>query len=206
MRLSYLVAALLAVIGIAGYYAAGGAGTADIANYPPKNATIVAFGDSLVEGYGATEGNDLVSDLSKELGRPVLNLGRSGDTTEDGLARIGDALAADPGVVILLLGGNDFIRQTDSATTEANLGAIIERLESNGAVVVLLGVRSGVLGGDSAAMYEELAARYRTVYVPDVLSGVIGHGDLMYDGVHPNDAGYAMIAKRVAAAFRKYAL
>ena len=39
----------------------------DITNYPPKNEVIVAFGDSLVFGQGATEGNDFVSLLGQKL-------------------------------------------------------------------------------------------------------------------------------------------
>jgi lysophospholipase L1-like esterase len=59
-----------------------------IKNYPPSGTDIIAFGDSLVEGVGATLGNDLVSTLSKNIGVPIVNLGHSGDTTADGYADI----------------------------------------------------------------------------------------------------------------------
>jgi lysophospholipase L1-like esterase len=51
-----------------------------ITNYPPKNERIVAFGDSLVAGVGARDGNDLMSQLEKYIGRPITNLGVSGYT------------------------------------------------------------------------------------------------------------------------------
>ena len=77
-----------------------------ITNYPPKNQTIVAFGDSLVEGVGATPGNDFVSLVERTLRVDIINKGKSGDTTAHGLARIDEVLVEDPGIVILLLGGN----------------------------------------------------------------------------------------------------
>jgi len=171
---------------------------AAIKNYPPDGTTIVAFGDSLVEGVGATDGNDFVSVLSREIGEPIINLGISGNTTEQGLARIDDVLSQDPKIVILLLGGNDYLRRIPQTTTRQNLATMIERIQAEGAVVVLLGVRGGILRDNFDAMYEELADTYDTAYVSDVLDGLFGNNAYMADGIHPNDAGYALIAERVA--------
>jgi lysophospholipase L1-like esterase len=82
-----------------------------IKNFPSKGTDIVAFGDSLIVGLGATEGNDFVSILSKKIGLNIINLGVSGNTTEDGLNRINELDQYDPKVVLLLLGGNDAIKQ-----------------------------------------------------------------------------------------------
>lgn len=170
----------------------------NITNYPPKNQTIVAFGDSLVEGVGASAGNDFVSVVARTLGKEIINRGKSGDTTADGLARIDDVLAEDPGIVIVLLGGNDALRRVPKKDTFANLGAIIERLQATGAVVVLLGVRGGILGDGYAEDYETLAETYHTAYVSNVLEGLITNPEFMHDGIHPNDQGYAIVAGRVA--------
>lgn len=177
-----------------------------ITNYPPKKEAVVAFGDSLVFGQGASEGNDFVSVLSRAIGRPIVNLGVPGDTTEDGLARADVALGENPGIVLILLGGNDYLRRVDEEITRANLGALIERFQDAGAVVVLLGVRSGILINGRDDMYEELSETYGTIYVEDVLDGIFGNANLMYDGIHPNDAGYRMIAERLADVFREYEL
>ena len=74
----------------------------DITNYPGDGTTIVAFGDSLVEGVGATAGNDFVSVLSTEIGEPIVNLGQRGDTTRDGLKRLDSVIAQDPQKVFLI--------------------------------------------------------------------------------------------------------
>jgi lysophospholipase L1-like esterase len=47
----------------------------NIKNYPPRNATIVAFGDSLVVGYGATQDRGFVSLLAEKLGKPIIFMG-----------------------------------------------------------------------------------------------------------------------------------
>ena len=69
------------------------------------------FGDSLVEGVGATAGNTLPDQLGKSIGISILNYGVSGDTTRDGLARLSPALKENPKVAIILLGGNDFLKK-----------------------------------------------------------------------------------------------
>ena len=168
-----------------------------ITNYPPKNQTIVAFGDSLVEGVGATPGNDFVSLVERTLRVDIINKGKSGDTTAHGLARIDEVLVEDPGIVILLLGGNDALRRVPKKETFSNLSAIIERLQSSGALVVLLGVRGGILGDGYAGDFETLAETYHTAYVSNVLGNLITNPKLMYDGIHPNDQGYVIVAERV---------
>lgn len=171
----------------------------DITNYPPKSRVVVALGDSLTEGAGASPGNDYVSVLSRTLGLSIINAGVSGDTTEDGLRRLErDALARDPGVVIVLLGGNDYLRRLPKETTFGNLGKIIDRIHAKEAVVVLVGVRGGLLGDSYAKDYETLARAKKTAFVPNVLADVLGEPDLMYDTIHPNDKGYAIVAQAIA--------
>ena len=181
-------------------------GRKNITNYPPKNDTIVAFGDSLIAGYGATRGNDLVSVVSTQLKRNIINLGVSGDTSADGLARIDAVLKQNPGTVLLLIGGNDFLRKVSIETTEKNLRTIIQKLTDEGVVIVLLGVRSGLFGGESDRMYEKLHDDFGTLYIEDVLSGIFLRQELMYDTIHPNDRGYVIIAERIVALFQEYEL
>jgi lysophospholipase L1-like esterase len=174
-----------------------------LTNYPSDGTDIVAFGDSLIQGVGSTDGHDLVSDLSARIGQPIVNLGVSGNTTAQGLARISELDRYDPKVVILLLGGNDFLQKVPQSETFANLAQIIQNIQGRGAIVLLLGVRGGVLSDPFAAEYQQLASTYHTAYVSNVLKGLLGHPDLMSDEVHPNDAGYAEIADRVAPVLQK---
>lgn len=174
-----------------------------ITNYPPKNQTVVAFGDSLIEGVGATPGNDFVSVVERNLRIEIMNKGLSGDTTTSALSRINEVLALEPGIVIILLGGNDVIRRIPKGETFQNLERIIENFQSEGAVVILLGVRGGILFDGYDKDFESLSKKHNTAYVSNVLDNLITNQKYMSDGIHPNDQGYAMIAKRVIPVLEK---
>ncbi len=170
--------------------------------YPTAGTSIIAFGDSLVYGLGTTEGNDFVSLLSTRIGVSIMNLGVSGNTAADGLSRIDDVLSEDPRVVIVLLGGNDTLRRVPVEQTFADLAAIIERVQSVGAGVILVGVPGGWYGGRYDKEYATLARTYRAAYVPNILKGLIGRQEYMADTIHPNDAGHRIMADRIEPALR----
>jgi acyl-CoA thioesterase I len=161
-----------------------------------RDGPIVAFGDSLIYGTGSS-GGGFVKQLEQRLGKPIANLGVPGNTTADGIARINEVLERRPAVVLLLLGGNDYLRQVPLDETFANLARIIERLQAEGIAVLLIGVRGGLIRDNFAEHYEELADRYGTAYVHDVLDDTLGVSGYMADQVHPNDEGYGVIADRV---------
>ena len=166
-------------------------------------SSIIAFGDSLVAGYGASPGQDFVSVLSRRLRTRIINAGRNGDTTAAALARLDrDVLARYPRVVIVLLGGNDFLRRVPRDQTFSNLSSIVERIRGRGAAVVLVGINPGVFVDPYGSPFEDLARRLEAALVPDVLEDILGHGELMSDTIHPNDRGYAMMADRVEPVLR----
>jgi acyl-CoA thioesterase-1 len=170
---------------------------------PTTGTSIIAFGDSLVSGAGATAGNDFVSVLSRRLGTPIINAGRGGDTTRTALARLDeDVLARNPRIVIVLLGGNDFLRRVPKKETFANLGMIVERIRARGAAVVLLAIDVGVIRDPYAEEYEALARRTSAALVPDVLDEIIDKQQHMADGIHPNNRGYRIVADRVEPVLR----
>jgi len=177
--------------------------TAAITNYPSAGTDIIAFGDSLVAGTGSTGGYDFVSLLARAAGKPIINLGNPGDTTADGLARINELDAYKPKVVLLLLGGNDYLKRIPQEQTFANLAAIIKDIQSREAVVLLLGVRGGIFGDHFSDEFENLRDTYRTAYISDVLDGLLGDKKYMSDQIHPNDAGYAKIAERITPVLQK---
>jgi acyl-CoA thioesterase-1 len=171
---------------------------------PIGGTNVIAFGDSLVSGVGASSGRDFVSVLSSRLGVRILNAGRPGDTTASALARLDQAvLARNPRVVIVLLGGNDFLRRVPRDRTFDNLETIVTRIRQRGAAVVLVGVSLGLFTDSYAAQYEALAEHTSAAYVPDVLDGVYGHADRMADQIHPNDRGYAIVADRIEPVLRE---
>jgi acyl-CoA thioesterase-1 len=170
---------------------------------PTAGNAIIAFGDSLVAGRGASSGQDFVSVLSVRLGVPILNAGRSGDTTSAAMARLDrDVLAHDPRVVVVLLGGNDYLRHVPVETTFSNLGAIVDRIRERGAAVLVAGVAVGLIADPYDEKFQLLARQTSAGLVPDILGGIIGHADLMSDAIHPNDRGYALVADRLEPTLR----
>ncbi len=168
-----------------------------ITNHPSSGSALIAFGDSLIVGVGASDGNDFVSLLSKQIGQEIINLGVSGNTTADGLARINELDQYRPKVVLLLFGGNDHLKKVPIETTFENLGKIIEHIHSQGAVVLLLGVKGNLFGDRFASEFKKLQEKYKTAYVPNVLDGLFGNSKFMEDSIHPNDAGNRVIAERI---------
>lgn len=162
-----------------------------------QTGPILFFGDSLVEGTGASSGHDLPALLAQSLGEPVLNYGAAGDTTRQSLKRVEVAVAEQPRLVLLLLGGNDFLQRVPRDETFANLENIIGTFQAAGAAVVLIGVRSGIIGGGADDRYRALAAETQSYYIEDVLQGIFGDPALMGDAIHPNDRGYQKIADRL---------
>jgi len=177
----------------------------NIKNYPStKSGPVIMFGDSLVEGVGATAGKTLPEQLGRLVGVTIVNYGMSGDTTREGLARLETAVAMNPKVVMVLLGGNDFLKKIPREETFENLEKIVTAFQQGGAITVVMGVRSGIISGGADEEYEALAKKTGAVYVSDVLSSVFTHQELMSDALHPNDRGYAVIAERIASIVEEY--
>ena len=86
--------------------------------------------------------------------------------------------------------------------TFENLTAIVDGLRRRGTAVVLVGVSVGLLSDPYAARYEALAREKAAALVPDILGGIIGHGDLMSDAIHPNGQGYEIMADRLEPVLR----
>lgn len=169
----------------------------EIVNYPPKEGTIVAFGDSLIRGVGSPETEGFVLTLSSKIGEPIINMGIPGNTTADGLARVDTILENNPRMVLVLLGGNDRLRQIPTEQTLANIRLIISKIQGGGAIVVVLGVRGNLLSGRFDDELENIADEMGAVFVPNVLDGIFGNEQLMFDTIHPNREGYALIAEKV---------
>ncbi len=175
-----------------------------VLNLASRGSNIIAFGDSLTAGYGAQPGEDYPSKLSKLIETPVINAGVSGDTTDMALARLdADVLSRDPRIVIVGLGGNDFLGSVEIATTERNLRAIIRKIHTAGAMVVLLGFRFPSLAVDYEKMYTRVADEEGCLLIPRMLRGIITDPSLKSDEVHPNARGYEIMAERIAAPCRK---
>mgnify|MGYP001767012472 CR=1 FL=1 len=173
---------------------------------------ILAFGDSLLAGYGLKDGESYPVRLEQALrargiNARIANAGVSGDTTAAGLQRLDFTLksqAPRPELVVVSLGGNDMLRGLPPEQTRANLDAILQRLGKEGIAVVVLGMLAAPnLGKDYAAkfnpIYPQLAQKHGATLVPFFLQPVIDKPDLMQqDHVHPTAIGIdAIVAATV---------
>jgi|TARA_B110000908_G_scaffold119878_1_gene140520 acyl-CoA hydrolase len=160
-------------------------------------ATVLAFGDSVTYGVGANSGEDFPTLLAAETGWNVINAGVSGDTADKAKHRIGALLAKhQPRLVIVELGGNDFLRRRSMAAVKQDLRQIIDQSLNSGATTVLISVPAlsvfratmGTLA--DAPIYAELAEETSVVLVSDLFSGVLSDDNLKADKIHPNSRGY----------------
>ncbi len=180
----------------------GGDSFDSVRNLRSTNETIVCLGDSLTEGVGANGGEDYPAVLSRELAFPVLNHGRRGDTTALALARLSEVLDGNPRLVIVLLGGNDFLRQVPRAETKKNLAELVRRIQAQGAMVAIAGMRLGIFTDEYSAIYEETAKQLGAFYMPQVMQGILTDAKLKSDPIHPNGAGYRLMGQRIAEKIR----
>jgi acyl-CoA thioesterase-1 len=111
--------------------------------YPPiaPGSPVLAFGDSVTFGTGALAGEDWPALLARQTGWKIHNAGIPGDTTEAGKTRIQEMLdLATPAMVIVEMGGNDFLRRRPSKMVKEDLRAIIRSIKRSGAQIVLVAV------------------------------------------------------------------
>lgn len=174
-----------------------------VKNCYPHSGPIVILGDSLAAGTGSETGRGYVTLLQQRLKLEILNRGIPGDTTAGGLERLQkDVLAERPALVLVELGGNDFLRKVPREETFANLDQIVTRCQNAGAAVLLIGVQTGAFADDAAALYRSLAKKRQTAYVPNILDGILLHPELKADYIHPNDRGYERVADKVEPELR----
>ncbi len=177
----------------------------DIKNPDPAGRNIICFGDSLTYGTGASEGMDYPSRLADMVDDPVINAGVPGDTTAEAQARLErDVLARDPKMVLITLGGNDLKNGVDREAAFENLRRIVEAIQDAGALVVIGGVNIPFYGRGFGDAYRELAAETGAVLIPNVFDDIMGKPDRMSDQIHPNDAGYEIMARRFYGAIGPY--
>ncbi len=171
---------------------------AGVANRDSQGTTIVCFGDSLTAGYGAEEGKDYPSVLRDQVDLPVINAGVPGNMTGDALRRLDrDVLSRDPKIVIITLGGNDFLHKVPKEETLENMGTIVDRIQSHGAMVVLAAVQTGLWGDAYTEDYKKLGRQKHFTVIPNVLKGVFFDPRYKYDQIHPNSDGYRIMAERI---------
>jgi acyl-CoA thioesterase-1 len=177
---------------------------------------LVALGDSLTAGLGLPLEASFPVLLERALAEKgiatkIANAGVSGDTAEDGLARLDWSVPQGTQGVILELGANDALRGMDPSACEKALDAIIGELKERGIAVLLCGMYAPRnLGAEYVAafdaIYPKLSAKYGLALYPFFLDGVAGDGALTQsDGLHPNAEGVRAIVGRILPTVQHFA-
>lgn len=163
------------------------------------DAVVLAFGDSLTFGTGAQATQSYPAHLERLIGRKVVAAGVPGEVSAAGLARLPGVLAeVQPRLLILCRGGNDFLRKIGDSQAAANIRGMIRLAKVGGAAVVLLGVPKPGLFPSAPDFYADIAAEFSVPYEETILKKILSDNALKSDLIHPNAAGYALMAEAVA--------
>ena len=168
---------------------------------PSHASSILVLGDSLSAAYQIKPEQGWVSLLQDKLvsegfSHQVINSSVSGDTTQNGIARLQKMLQqTDADVVVIELGGNDGLRGTHPLAIKRNLTHLVDMAQKSGAKVLLLGMQlppnyGAVYTQKFAEIYPEVAQAKNIALVPFFMEGVALIPERMQDdGIHPNASG-----------------
>ena len=196
-----LAATVFAIFALA---AAGCGDRARVAALPP-GATVVALGDSLTYGTGATPDTSYPAFLAAATRWNVVNAGVPGDTAEAGCARLPPLVDEHrPALVLVVLGGNDILRQRGARALKDGLAACVRAAAAAGAPLVLLAVPTfGVTGFTDAAIVEDFAKDAKVPSLSPGLGKLLRDDAMRSDAIHLNAAGYRALAANVADELRR---
>ena len=170
----------------------------------PAGSTILALGDSLTAGYAADAEAAYPAVLASLTGWQIINGGVSGNTSAQALARLPALMRRQPQLVLVSIGGNDFLRKVPEADTRSNIRQIVQQIKAAGVPAVLVAVpyfTTGALFGrlSEHPMYEELAAELNVPLFKGAWAEVLGNKKLKSDQIHANAQGYRVFAEKMWA-------
>ena len=175
----------------------------------PAGATVLVLGDSISYGTGANAGEDYPTLLAAKTGWNIINAGVPGDTAEMGLARLPELLAANsPKLVLVELGGNDFLHHIPRQQTIANLKKILSMIKEKQIPAIMLAVPKASLFGAAVGslsddpLYAELGKETEIAVIADELANVLGQHNLKSDAIHPNALGYQKLAEALSKSLK----
>lgn len=168
------------------------------------DAVILAFGDSLTYGTGASSTESYPAVLETLTGRRVINAGVPGEVTAEGIKRLPDLLAREKAALLILChGGNDLLRRFDQKQTKMNLEAMINQAQDRHIAVILIAVPAPGIFLKPPALYEEIADEHKLPLEAEILETVLADGTLKSDYIHPNAAGYRLLAEAIHRLLKK---
>jgi lysophospholipase L1-like esterase len=165
----------------------------------PGDAVVLAFGDSLTFGTGASESESYPAQLEALIGRRVVRAGVPGEVTAQALARLPGALDEHaPKLLLLCIGGNDFLRRLGNPQAQRNVRDMVQLAKSRGVAVLLIGTPEPGFSVSPPAFYADIAKELRVPYEGGIIGEVLIDRALKADPIHPNARGYRVIAERLA--------
>jgi acyl-CoA hydrolase len=180
---------------------------------PPKyllpGSLVLAFGDSITYGTGAPLDADYPTHLFKLTGLGIVNAGIPGETSAQARKRLDGLLELHkPDLVIVELGGNDFLERRREELIRQDLKAIVERCKASGAETMLVAVprlsmlRAATGTLKDADLYAEIAEETGAILVDGLVADILSSQALRSDPIHPNSAGYRLLAQGIVARMR----
>jgi lysophospholipase L1-like esterase len=168
------------------------------------DAVVLSFGDSLTYGTGASETESYPAQLERLIGRKVVRAGVPGEVSAQALERLPSALDEhQPKLLVLCIGGNDFLRNLSQAEVAANLRRMIALAQGKGSEVLLIGTPEKGLLVTPPKFYAEIARELRIPYEGKVIGEILRNSELKSDPIHPNARGYRLMAERIAELLQK---
>ena len=128
-----------------------------------------------------------------------MRAGVPGEVTAQALARLPGALDEHtPRLLLLCIGGNDFLRRLGNQQAENNVREMVRLARSRGVAVMLIGTPEPGLTVTPPGFYSAIAKEFRLPYEESIIGTVLRDASLKADPIHPNARGYRIIAERVA--------
>ncbi len=175
----------------------------------PSTANVLILGDSLTYGTGAAEGQDYPTLLASKTGWNVINAGVPGNTSQQGLERLSDYLEAHASgeakidLLMIELGGNDFLKRVPEAQLVENLRSILQQAKYHGIQTALIAIPElspiGAVFGNLSdhPLYAQLAQETNTPLLSEIFTEVLSKNSLKADPIHPNAEGYKAVTERL---------
>ncbi len=179
----------------------------------PAGAPVLALGDSITFGTGATPETSYPTVLARLTGWNIVNAGVPGHTSQAALARLPALLQEHaPRLVLVSIDGNDFLRGVPEAETRANIRAICQQCAAAGAQVLLVAVpafsmlAAATRSLSDHALYAELAQELKIPLHASGWAKVLSDAELRSDAIHANARGYETFARGLAETAKKVGL
>ena len=184
---------------------------------PPSQLvnTLLVVGDSLSAEYGLPRGSGWVSLLTQRLSAAhprgkVINASISGETSAGGRSRMDLLLKTHhPTMVVIELGGNDALRGLPLVSTQENLLSMAKMAKSQGARVLLLGMKvppnyGAEYNAQFAKAFEQVAKQTQSRWIPFFLEPLSVPGEwFQADRIHPNEKAQTLMLNHVWPALEK---